>query len=207
MNNDLRILIARTDRIGDVVLTTAIPREIKKNNSEAFVAVMVKEYTRDIFLENLNVDKIIIYDPQKSFWKTVYEIRKFNFSHAITLLPNERLNWVLFFAGIRTRIVTGFRFYQFITNSKSVFRRKYKPLRSEAEYCLDSIRKLGMKVDSNASEIHLSVDEKEISESIRKRHTEQGKILVGIHVSSGNSAPNMKIEEYRKKSKSQGVHS
>jgi ADP-heptose:LPS heptosyltransferase len=196
MNDNLRILIARTDRIGDVVLSTAIPREIKRNNPKAFVAVLVKEYTKDIFLENPNIDEIVVYNPQESFLKTVLAIRKFNFSDAITLLPDKRINWLLFYAGIKTRTVNGFKFYQFITNSKSVFRRKYKPLKSEAEYCLDTIRKLGMNVESNASEIHLSSDEKKISESIRGKYL--GKSLIGVHASSGSSAPNMKTAEYVK---------
>ncbi len=162
MDNKFRILIARTDRIGDVVLSTAIPREIKKNIPDSFVAVLVKEYTKDIFLENPNVEEIIVYNPDDSFLKTVKEIRKHNFTHSITLLPNKRLNWILFTAGIKTRIVNGFKFFQFITNSKSVFRRKYKPLRSEADYCMDMIRKLGMNVNSIESEIYLSESEKEI---------------------------------------------
>lgn len=198
MNDKIRILIARTDRIGDVVLSTAIPREIKKNSPGAYIAVIVREYTRDIFTANPYVDEVIVYDEGKSFVKTVFDIRKKNFSHAVTLLPNKRLNWILFYSGIKTRIVTGIKFFQFITNSKSVHRRKYNPLRSEADYCLDTIRKLGMKVESIDSEIYLSDSEKNIAEAFKRQYSAEGKKLVGVHSSSGNSAPNMKPEEYLK---------
>lgn len=198
MNNKYRIIIARTDRIGDVVLSTAIPREIKKNHPDAFVAILVSPYTKDIYTGNPNVDEIIVYNKETSFWENVFNIRKYDFTHAITLLPDKRLNWIFFASGIKTRIVNGFKPFQFITNAKSVFRRKYKPLRNEADYCMDSIRKLGFKVESIASEIHLSPAEKETSIALKEHYHLKNKKLVGLHVSSGNSAPNLKPAEYRK---------
>ena len=44
-----RILITRTDRIGDVVLSTPLPRAIKKKYPESYVAVLIKKYTKDIY--------------------------------------------------------------------------------------------------------------------------------------------------------------
>ena len=68
LNNkkQLRILITRIDRIGDVVLSTPIPREIKKAYPDSFIAVLVKKYTRDIYLNNPYVDEIILYDSEDS---------------------------------------------------------------------------------------------------------------------------------------------
>lgn len=57
-----RILIVRQDRIGDAVLSTPIPREIKKKWPDSFIAVLVRDYTKDIFLNNPYVDKKIIFD-------------------------------------------------------------------------------------------------------------------------------------------------
>lgn len=57
-----RILISRPDRIGDVILSTPIPRAIKKQFPGSFVALLLKEYTRDIYLNNPYVDEIITVD-------------------------------------------------------------------------------------------------------------------------------------------------
>jgi heptosyltransferase-2 len=197
MEDNLRILIARTDRIGDVVLTTAIPREIKKNNPKAFVAVLVREYTKDIFTANPYVDEIIVRSPEKTLWTNLKKIRSYRFTHAVTLLPDKKLNRLFFLAGIKTRIVSGFKFYQFAVNSKSVFRRKYNPLRSEADYCMDAVRKIGIKAESIDSEICLTPGEKEQSAAIKQKYAEGKKKIIGVHVSSGNSAPNLKPAEYR----------
>jgi ADP-heptose:LPS heptosyltransferase len=202
-NKNLRILVARIDRIGDVVLSTPIPREIKKAYTDSFVSVLVRKYTRDIYLHNPYVDEIILYDgednkTQKTFWQLVKEIRKFKFTHAFMLLPDERLNWILFFSGIPTRIGVGHKLYQFLSFSKYVDRKKYIPLRHEADYCLDMVRKIGIDPKSMDSEIFLSAGEIAKRDEIKRQLSPNGEILVGINTTSGKSSPNLTIEEYRK---------
>lgn len=202
-NKNLRILVTRIDRIGDVVLSTPIPREIKKVQPESFVSVLVRKYTRDIYLNNPHVDEIIIFDGEddnksKTFWQLVNEIKKHRFTHAFILLPNERLNWILFFAGIPNRIGVGHKLYQILSFSKFVDRKKYIPLRHEADYCLDMVRKIGIKPASMETEIFLSADEKVKRDEIKKKLTPNGELLIGINTTSGKSSPNLAIEEYKK---------
>lgn len=198
-----RILISRPDRVGDVVLSTPIPREIKKTFSDAFVAVLVRSYTQDIYLNNPYVDEIIIADdflsgPKKKFFKWIKKIRRYKFTHALMLLPNERINYLLFLSGIKTRVGVGHKFYQFITGTKSVSRNKYIPLRHEADYCMDLARKIGVETNDLTTEIHLSSAEKNHSEKIKKELMGDKKYLVGVHSTSGNSAPNWTANEYKK---------
>jgi ADP-heptose:LPS heptosyltransferase len=201
--NYKRFLIIRQDRIGDVVLSTPLPREIKQKYPESFVAVMVTEYTRDIYSNNPYVDEVLILPPGnvkmslKEYFALVKTLRRKGFDYAFMLLPEERINYLLFLSGIRIRIGVGHKFYQFITNTKSVNRRKYIPLRHEAGYCLDMLRKTGIEPVSEDPEIHLSDDEKKNSDEIKKILSPEGKKLIGINSTSGNSAPNMPPEEYR----------
>ena len=201
-NRQLRILVSRIDRIGDVVLSTPIPREIKKIYPDSFVAVLVKNYAKDIYLNNHNVDEIIIFDGEdngkpKTFWQLVKEIKKHRFTHAFMLLPNERLNWMLFCAGIPNRIGVGHKLYQFLSFSKYVDRKKYIPLRHEADYCLDMVRKIGVEPKSLEPEIFLSADEKVKRNEFKKKLAPNGELLIGINTSSGKSSPNLIVEEYR----------
>lgn len=196
-----RILIIRPDRIGDVVLSTPIPRELKKTFPNSFVAVLVRSYTKDIFLNNPFVDEIIIVDEilsgsKKNILKWVGQIRKFMFTHALMLLPNERINYLLFLAGIGTRIGVGHKFYQFITGVKSVSRNKYIPLRHEADYCMDLARKIGVENADITPRIFLSEEEKEKLAEKRKSLLGEKKYLIGIHSTSGNSAPNWTPDYY-----------
>jgi heptosyltransferase-2 len=195
-----RILIIRPDRIGDVVLSTPIPRELKKAYPGSFIAVLLREYTKDIYVNNPNVDQIII-DSEKTELKSklqlIKEIRTHNFTHAFILLPTERMNWILFFSGIKYRIGVGHKFYQFITNTKSVYRRKYIPLRHEADYCMDMARKIGVETDNLDTEIHLSDEEKLFIDSLQVKFKDGKKFLIGVHTTSGNSSPNWKPSAYR----------
>ena len=197
----LRFLVARIDRIGDVVLSTPLPREIKKKYPDSYVAVLVKNYTKDIYLNNPNVDEIITYDnpdkTEKSFWKLVSEIKKYKFSHAFMLLPNEKLNYVLFAAGIKYRVGVGHKLYQFLTFSKYVDRKKYIPLRHEADYCLDMVRKIGVNVNEFHPEIFLSDDERSEALELKEKFKRNKKFLIGIHSTCGNSSPNLSVKAYR----------
>lgn len=198
----LRFLISRIDRIGDVVLSTPLPREIKIKYPNSFVAVLVKNYTKDIYLNNPFVDAIITYDnlnrTEKSFMKLVREIKQYKFSHAFMLLPNEKLNYVLFMSGIKYRVGVGHKLYQFLTFTKYVDRKKYNPLRHEADYCADMIRKIGINVRSTLPEIHLTEIEKTKAYSIKNKLIKDNQKLIGINISSGNSAPNLNQDEYKK---------
>lgn len=196
-----RILIVRPDRIGDVILSTPIPREIKKTFPGCFIAVLVRPYTQDIYINNPHVDKIILIDDGKSiksFFNNVKELRKYKFTHALTLLPTERLNYILAAAGILHRIGVGHKLYQFLTFTHYVNRKKYIPLRHEADFCMDLARKIGVKTNDLSTEIFLTEEEKRKVTFKRRELLDDKKILIGIHSTSGNSAPNWKPEEYAK---------
>lgn len=201
--NKIRILISRPDRVGDVILSTPIPREIKKKYPDSFVAVLLRSYTKDVYLNNPFVDEIIIddYDKDKSlsgFVNQVNRLRKLKFTHSLMLIPTERMNWMLFFAGIKCRIGVGYKFYQFLTNTKSIFRNKYIPLRHEADYCADAIRKIGIDTDNLGAEIHLTEIEKKKVIELKNEIAPNGEKVIGIHSTYGNSSPNWKPEMYRK---------
>lgn len=189
-------MIVRPDRIGDVVLSTPLPREIKRNYPGSFVAVLLRRYTEAVYLNNPNVDEIINYDEAGGSLSLAGKLRRYKFDYSLTLLPTEKLNWVLFLSGIRMRIGVGNKFYQFLTNTKSVYRNKYIPLRHESDYCLDELRKLGIKIESSDSEIHLAKEEQISAVEKKKALCPQGEVLIGINSSSGNSSPNMPVSEY-----------
>ena len=199
LDKQKRILIIRPDRIGDVVLSTPIPRELKKAFPDCFIGLLLREYTKDIYVNNPHVDQIIVdleRTDLKSKLQLINEIRSHNFTHAFMLLPTERMNWILFFSGIKHRIGVGHKFYQFVTNTKSVYRRKHIPLRHEADYCMDMARKIGVISDNLDTEIYLNNEEKAFVSLLKEKFSKGQKLLIGIHTTSGNSVPNWKVQTY-----------
>ena len=203
MANQRRILIARQDRIGDAIVSTAIPRAIKQHWPDSYVAILVSSYTKDIYINNPYVDKLIFYEDID--WKGFHDIfrksriiREHKFTHALMLLPSKKINYLLFYSGIRNRIGVGKKFYQFITFVKEVNRYKYIPLRHEADYCMDLARKIGINTDNLTPEIYLNDSEKKKVNDIKMKLKADGKIIAGFNSTSGNSAPNISEESYFK---------
>lgn len=102
-----KILIARTDRIGDLILTTPLINEIKKNVKDSFVAVLVSDYAKEILYNNPDVDLILTIEDKKIFEK----IKKENFNTALIVYPRFKVASVIFFAGVKERIGTAYRWY------------------------------------------------------------------------------------------------
>jgi heptosyltransferase-2 len=201
MAQQKRILVVRQDRIGDVVLSTHIPRAMKSQWPECFVAVLVSTYTKDIYINNPYVDKIIIIDDIpltgiKNFLKKVNEIRSCGFTHSLMLLPSKRINYMLFCSGIRYRLGVGQKFYQFITFVKGVSRHKYNPLRHEADYCMDLARTIGINSNDINPQIFLTEAERYQIAALRIKARKENKYLLGINSTSGNSSPNLRPEIY-----------
>jgi heptosyltransferase-2 len=202
MSKSKRILVVRPDRIGDVVLSTPVVREIKRQYPDAFVAVLVSKYTQDIYLQNPYVDKILFTDDYdngsfSAFVRKVKEIRSFKFTHSFSLLPQSGINYLLFWAGIPYRMSEGIRLYQFLTFTRFVSRHKYIPLRHEADYCLDQVRRIGVEPESMDTEIFLSSSE---SAEVQKRKSGmlgEKKFIIGVHTSSKKSAPNWTPATYK----------
>jgi heptosyltransferase-2 len=126
------------------------------------------------------------------------EIKRYSFTHSFMLLPTERLNWLLFFSGIKHRIGVGHKFYQFITGTKSVHRHKYNPLRHEADYCMDMARKIGVATHNIAPEIYLTEAEKKSAFEFRNKSAAGKKYLAGVHSTHGGSSANWKPENYKR---------
>ena len=193
-----RILVIRTDRVGDVTFITPSLRELRRTFPDAFIATLTQPHTGNIILNNPNVDLILTDDLKKeNFWKSVKELRKHKFTHALLMLPTERAAYQLFFAGIPYRIGIGHKLYEVITFMRSVSRQDYNPLRHEADYCLDLARKIGVQSDNLALEIFLSNAEKQDAHQwIIEKNISSEDLKIFVHTGSLGSAPNWSEQKY-----------
>jgi len=199
-----RILIIRQDRIGDAVLATALPREIRKRWPDSYVGMLVRGYTRPLFEHNPHVDVILTDDHtpatrQETFWPMVRELRRHRFTHALMLLPEARINYMTFCAGIPLRFGHGVILFHALTLVRPVMTRKFRKGRHEAEYSMDLARAMGVATENVTPEIHLTAAEREATAAAAARWRFDGSAgkVVGIHTTSGASAPNWTPEVWR----------
>jgi ADP-heptose:LPS heptosyltransferase len=189
-----RILIIRQDRIGDVVLATGIPREIKKRWPDSYVGMLLRGSTRLLLENNPHVDGIITDDHtpetrKESFWSLVRQLRRHRFTHALMLLPEARINYMVFCAGIPFRVGHGVVLFHALTLTRPVMTRKFQKGRHEAEYSMDLARSIGVKTDDVTPEIHLTENEKTQVADLAAKWGD-GRRVVGLNATCGGSAPN-----------------
>lgn len=202
MTGNERFLVVRTDRIGDLVLSTPVPEAIKSRYPESRITMMVSSYAADVIKGNPNLDEVMVdYSENKNkgikgFFILLGEIRRRKFAVAILLKPTLRLAVLLFLAGVKHRIGTGFRFYQILFNQKVYMHRKVN-LKHEVEYNLDMLRPLGIISKRIMPKIYVSPQEKEFVRNI----FDEFKItpedtVVAIHPGSGNSSLNLPAKRF-----------
>lgn len=147
-----RILITRTDRIGDVVLSTPVIKALREKYPQAYIAMIVAPYARDVVDANPYLDEVIVYDKDikhRSWWRSfkfASRLKKKKFDLALTLHPTNRAHILTFLAAIPRRL--GYdRKFGFLNNLR-VKHEKQDGLKHEAEYNLDLLKKLGISGNS-----------------------------------------------------------
>jgi heptosyltransferase-3 len=195
-----RILVVRTDRIGDVILTLPMLEVLRKNFPTAHIAVLVRKYTGELLEGNPNVDGVLIYDNGRAplpFFHMAAALRKQHFDIVFITYPRFRLAWLTFWAGIPLRVGTGYRWYSFLFNRRIYVHRKVAA-KHEAEYNIELLKAIGCDV-SRPPFPRLAVSH-QARESIRTRLQHFGisteKPLVIVHPGSGRSARDWSLRNF-----------
>lgn len=187
-----RILISRTDRIGDVLLSTPVFKALRKKFPQSYIAVMVRPYARDIVLGNPYLNEVIIYDKygaQRHLWSSIkfaWGLRRKRFDLALMLHPTNRVHLLAFLAGIKKRV--GFnRKLSFLLTDK-VEHKKQEGKKQELEYTLDIIRFLGIEPEDKDLFMPIRKDSEMYIEDFLSKETLEGDDrLVALH--PGASCP------------------
>lgn len=150
------ILIVRTDRIGDVVLTTPAIKAIYQSYPGAHITVLVSPATYDLVKGNPYIHEILVDDRSGrqrglfGFLRLVHDIRIRRFDLAIIFHTKRRTNLACYSAGIPCRL--GYKNNKFgflLTHPLKDLRPLGK--KHEAEYCMDVLKAIG--IDNNELDV------------------------------------------------------
>jgi heptosyltransferase-3 len=187
-----RILVVRTDRLGDVVLTLPVLSTLRRRFPGARIAMLAGRYAGAIAEGFPALDEMLWYDdPGRTlpFRVMVARIRRQRFDVAIIVHPTLRLALLALFSRIPVRIGTGYRFYSFLFNRRVYTHRKTAE-RHEAEYNLDLLTPLGCsELPPRPLDIRLDIppEAREGARVLLERSGVRGPFVV-IHPGSGGSA-------------------
>jgi lipopolysaccharide heptosyltransferase II len=194
------ILIVRTDRIGDVVLTTPSLKAIKKHFPTAKITVLLSPLTESLLRDNPYVDNIIVDKRINNFigrldvFKLAYILRKQRFDLSIIYHTKKRFNIACAVAGIKTRIgYKNKKFGNLLTDG--VYDHRHLGEKHESQYCLDVLKTIG--VNEKDLSLSLSIDEDAnqwVENCLNFQNITQDQDLVAFHL--GASDPAKRWSEY-----------
>ena len=135
-----RFLLIRTDKIGDLLLTTPAIQVLKTRYPNSFIAFLCGSYAAAVLENNPWVDLIIKYDDKNSsFFETVSKIKKLKFDVAIHFYIEWQSTWITRFAKIPLRIGPKSKPASVLLNFPIMQKRSCVE-KHEAEYNLDLVK-------------------------------------------------------------------
>ncbi|MBI3765818.1 MAG: glycosyltransferase family 9 protein [Ignavibacteriales bacterium] len=200
-NRFQRILIVRTDRIGDVILTLPMAQVLKKHFPHAHIAMLIQQYTTELVEDNHCIDQIIYYDHADQpipFFHLVGTLRSQRFDVVFHTHPRFRLAMMMWFARIPIRVGTGYRWYSFLFNRK-IYEHRKDALYHELEYNLHLLNAIGCSADKEnvtpALRVRPDVQDK-VKKLLLSVGIETSQRIVIVHPGSGQSARDWSGENF-----------
>ena len=134
-----KILITRTDKLGDVILTLPLIAEVSRIFSGTKIHFLVRKYVKDLIENYPPIDNLIFIDDFKNNSDFIRFLKKEKYDTVINVFPRFNLAYSFFRAGINYRIGTGYRWFSFFYNKKLFQHRKFAE-KHESEYNIDLLK-------------------------------------------------------------------
>jgi len=187
-----KILVIRTDRMGEALLNIPAVRALKQSSS-AFIIALLNPVLKELLVGAPEIDQILTFDEDK--WnkgiftklKLYRQIRKMKFDLAVILNPAKRFHILTFLAGIPRRL--GYdRKWGFLLTDK-IEDKKFQGQKHEVEYNLDLVRNIG--ADTKDLKISISIEKEDcqfVNDLLLKHGIKDGDLMVAVHPYSSNPA-------------------
>ena len=198
------LLIVRTDRIGDVVLSLPLASIIKKHLPDCRITFLVRNYTKALVDNHPYVDEVIVLKESGKkilVRENVSTIADYNFDAAVIVYPTFVTSLIIYLSNIKNRIGTGYRWYSFLFNQKIYEHRKFAE-KHELEYNVNLLSTFGIEenVSPGKVEFDLAPDqasEEKIDEILRRSEIKTGEPIIIIHPGSGGSSVDLPQQKFK----------
>lgn len=140
-----RILISRTDRLGDLILALPFIDTFKNSYPDCKVDVLSSLYASPILENKESINKIVKVQNDQLLTNKLYEkdllqrVKKENYKAVIVLFPERHISKLFFKANIPIRIGTAGRFHSVFFTHLVMHSRK-KNIKHESIYNLDFMK-------------------------------------------------------------------
>ncbi|GBD96432.1 MAG TPA: glycosyltransferase family 9 protein [Nitrospirae bacterium] len=195
-----RILVIQTAKIGDLICSTPVFREVKRKFPDARLTVMVNPITEELLKHNPHVDEILTikqtdYKGFSGKLRLSDLIRREKYDIAISLNPNVPFALALFWGLVPVRISVMPDFAGITFKSASLFftcLEKHISGTLVIETYMKMLNAIGIKSNNISKEVYKSGNADRKAEQLLG---DMDKPLIGIAVSSGNKLKELGSEK------------
>ncbi|MGE5805292.1 MAG: glycosyltransferase family 9 protein [Ignavibacteria bacterium] len=198
------LLIVRTDRIGDVVLSLPLAGIVKKHYPQCKITFLLRNYTKSLVENHPYIDEVIILHESNqkiSLFSNIMVTAAKKFDSCVIVYPTFIAALIIFLSGIKNRIGTGYRWYSFLFNRKVYEHRKHAE-KHELEYNINLLQYFGIYEKTDYASINFDI--KTNDQSLHKvnnlliaHEIKTGVPLIIVHPGSGGSSINFPPEKFK----------
>lgn len=193
-----RIIVSRTDKIGDLILSIPSFFMVKKMYPQAELVVLVRKYNYEIVKNLPYVDRIIKIDDYSQN-ELIDKIAYFKADVFIALYNDSFVAKLARASKAKIKIGPLSKLSSFFTYNKGVWQKRSRSEKNEGKYNLDLIRQLDpdlfQKEYELETKIYIEDKHRQAVEMFFKTNNIKGQSIV-INPFIGGSAKNIKDEEY-----------
>ncbi|OIO39524.1 MAG: hypothetical protein AUJ75_01180, partial [Candidatus Omnitrophica bacterium CG1_02_49_10] len=186
-----KILIFRTDRMGDVLLNLPLINCLKEHYAPCHLTIVAKRELSGLLSLNTDIDDIIPFDEdmegRSAFSNIAFAsgLKKRRFDLAVVSNPSKALHIISFLAGIPRRV--GYRRKWDFLLTDTIEDKKSEGSKHEVEYNLDLARALGIEPkEARFSLSPLEEDTKEVERILHGYGIKDPGRLILLHPHSSN---------------------
>jgi heptosyltransferase-3 len=172
IENVSRILVVRSDKIGDVVLTTPAIAALRKRYPKARITGVASSVAADVYRSNPHLDAHIILDPAiysgfLGFWRLVRRLRTEKAQVVVVFQAFMPVGLAVLFSGARYRIGPLSKWWSWLCYNYGRRQNRSAVEMHEADYNIQLLRELGITVADTWEKTTLGVSEDARREATR----------------------------------------
>ena len=194
-----KILVTRTDNIGDVVLTLPVITELRKIFPSSKINFLVQSYIADLVKGYPGIDEVISFENDLTFKQKLNLVKEINPDIAIVVYPTFEIALLLMMAKVQYRIGSGYRWFSFMFNKRVYFHRKHST-KHESQYNLDLLKGIDKNFVPGEIMFFFKTDErtlKSVKDKLLKEGISPDQRYIIIHPGSRGSAKDLPKISYK----------
>ena len=197
-----KVLISRSDRLGDLILALPFVETMKLRYPECEIDVLASLYASPILDNNRRIDGILRVQNDQLTSNKLYKkdflhrIKMAQYNAVVALYPERRVSHLFYKAAVPTRIGTAGRFHSIFYNHHLMHSRK-ENRKHEYEYNLDFLRFFRAGETVNKPRVYpLEKERKHAYRILEESGIDPHKAFAVLHPGSGGSAERWPLRHF-----------